>query len=359
MEKKIWLALSKIEGVGPAVILKIIAHLGSPDKLLEASIDDCTSLDVNPGKIRKVFDGLRRSDPDFDYEHLMKLGARCVTWDDEEYPQNLRQIYDPPLVLYVKGELLKRDNDSIAIVGARKASAYGRSIAEMLAQALAQRGITVVSGMARGIDASAHKGALMGSGRTIAVLGCGTDLVYPPENKRLKEEIENCGAIVSEYSPGTEPLKHHFPARNRIIAGMTLGTLVVEASLKSGSLITADFAMDFGREVFAVPGNIYDDLCHGPHRLIKDGAKLVEGVQDILEELRIEKMSAPPESSRKADLSDIERTILLNLPRQGKAAANLSEDIGLDAEKVLAQLSLMEMKGLIRRSTGNLYVPAL
>jgi DNA processing protein len=358
MEKKLWLALSRIEGAGQTAVLTIVSHLGSPGRLLHASLEDCAGLGIHPSKVRKILEGLKRSEPGDEEEHIREKGISIVTWADDEYPSNLRHIYDPPLVLYVKGQFHKSDDESIAVVGARKASNYGRSAAEMLAQALAERKITVVSGMARGIDACAHRGALAGGGRTIAVLGCGVDIVYPAEHRRLMDEIERKGAVVSEYPPGTKPLKHHFPARNRIIAGITLGTLVVEASLNSGSLITADFAMDSGREVFAVPGSLFDDLSKGPHRLVKEGAKLVENVEDILQELRIERASLPAPPSHTGELSEIEREILSHLPREGRGAAHLSEEMGIEAEKVLAELSIMEMKGHIRKGAGNLYMPA-
>ncbi|NQT23051.1 MAG: DNA-protecting protein DprA [Candidatus Omnitrophica bacterium] len=223
---------------------------------------------------------------DKEIELIEKLGIKVITIDDKEYPSNLKHIYNPPKVLYVKGKIVPKDHYSIAVVGARKSSTYGRETAARLARELAEKSITVVSGMARGIDTYAHRGALESGGRTIAVLGCGINIIYPPENKSLMEEISKSGAVISEFPINTPPLRRNFPMRNRIISGLSFGVVVVEAAEKSGSLITASLALEQGREVFSVPGRVDTRLSRGTLALIKEGAKLVENVDDILEEVK-------------------------------------------------------------------------
>ncbi|MCK4462787.1 MAG: DNA-processing protein DprA, partial [Candidatus Omnitrophica bacterium] len=223
---------------------------------------------------------------DKEMELIKKYNVDIVTIDDERYPENLKHIYSPPPVLYVKGNLLPEDYYNIAIVGSRRASLYGRETAEKLARQLCGRGFTVTSGMARGIDTSAHTGVLKAAGRTIAVLGCGINIVYPPENKNLMDKIADSGAVISEFPINTTPHRHNFPIRNRIISGLALGVVIVEAAQKSGALITASFALEQGREVFSVPGKVGVPTSRGTLGLIKEGAKLVEDVEDILEEIR-------------------------------------------------------------------------
>lgn len=210
---------------------------------------------------------------------------KTLGFQDKDYPVNLRYIYQPPSTIYLRGELLLEDNIAIAIVGSRKATDYGLRNAERLGFELASRGVTVVSGLARGIDTAAHKGALRARGRTIAVLGSGLDVIYPPENKKLAEAITQYGAVISEFTPDAPPTRYNFPQRNRIISGLALGVVIVEAAKRSGSLITADFALEQGREVFALPGEIGSFTSEGTHNLIKQGAKLVQSIDDIIDEL--------------------------------------------------------------------------
>lgn len=215
------------------------------------------------------------------------LQARKISISDKDYPARLKNIYSPPVDLYIKGEFLPEDEIAVALVGSRKASQYGLELSEKLAYDLATRGITVVSGLARGIDSAAHRGALKAKGRTIAVFGCGIDYIYPPENKLLAEQIQERGALISEFPDKLSPKPYNFPRRNRIISGLSLGVVVIEAARTSGALITANFALEQGREVFAVPGKVNSDTSEGVHRLLKEGAKLVETVDDIIEELNL------------------------------------------------------------------------
>lgn len=351
--RKYWLLLSRAQGVSTHHILNLVERSGSPESLCTALREgNLQAHDVDTAMADRLRAGLDSTDVELELEALEKQGLRFITYEESEYPANLRQIFDPPLVLYIKGAIVPEDSVSVAIVGSRKASNYGKGVAQNLARELAGLDITVVSGLARGIDSHAHKGALEGNGRTIAVLGCGIDIVYPPENRSLKERIEDTGAVISEFPPGTEPFKYNFPARNRIIAGMTLGTVVVEAGLKSGALITAEFALESGREVFAVPGDILRENSRGPHRLIKEGAQLVEGCDDILSALKLNR--ARP-VAKEANLSDEERKILNCLKDGAKQAAVIVDEVGLPSQLALAQISMMELRGLIRRGPGNLY----
>jgi DNA processing protein len=258
----------------------------------------------------------------------------------------------------MKGTLLPADKLAVAIVGSRKPSPYGLLVAEKLAKDLAAVGITVISGMARGIDTAGHKGALAGSGRTVAVLGCGPDVIYPRENKRLMENIAENGAVISEYPLETAPEPWHFPARNRIISGLSLGTVVVEAAEKSGALITADFALEQGRDVMAVPGSIASALSRGPHRLIRQGARLVEGAGDIIDELGLEKIFPVPEedSGGKVKMSAEEEALYGLLSLEPVHLDDLIERTGLSPQKAMAALMYLEIKGLARQMPGKLYV---
>ena len=296
---KFWIALISVDGVGSVGFKNLVDAFGNPRNVFNASHQ---SLTVIPGIGRKTaanvkdFNGWQKAEEEL--KLLKSYDARLITYQDSLYPRGLLNIYDFPPFLYVKGSL-KEDDVNIAVVGSRTASTYGKFSTERLCRELAINGITVVSGMARGIDSAAHKGALAGKGRTIAVLGCGLDTIYPPENKELYEEIVSKGAVITEYPFGTPPSGSNFPARNRIISGISLGVVVVEANEKSGSLITAKLALEQGREVFAVPGSIDSAGSRGTHKLIKQGAILIENVHDILDEIlpqvEIRPKDHPPE----------------------------------------------------------------
>ena len=352
---KFWLALSKVSAVSTRLLLSLVEHLGSPEKVFLAQEADIASVpDIGTTRSNKVVEALRKIDPDHEAELLQKRQIRFICVDEPEYPENLREIYDPPLVLYVKGHLLPGDSQSVAVVGARKATGYGRTVAFTLSEDLVRHGVTVVSGLARGIDAYAHKGALDGGGRTVAVLGCGIDIAYPPENRSLQDRIEKNGAVLSEFPPGTAPMKHHFPARNRIIAGLSMGTVVVEAGLKSGALITAEFALNSGREVFAVPGNVMSELSRGPHRLIREGAKLVETANDVIKELKIAPVAEKPQALPMS-LSYGEEQVLQLIPAEGKSVSEMVEESDMQPHMIMAQLSMMEIRGLVKKGPGNSY----
>lgn len=325
-------------------------------------------------------------------KQLAQLGVQLISIYDPAYPQRLRTIPDPPSVLFVKGKLPLLTERAIAIVGSRRASAYGRHVAAELASGLAQRGFTIVSGLALGADAAAHEGCLRANGYTIAVLGCGVDVVYPPEHIELYERIAANGAVISEAPPGAPPTRTCFPIRNRIISGLSLGVVVVEASEKSGALITADHALEQNREVFAVPGSVNSAQSKGSHRLLRDGAKLVESVDDILEDLPVTSVprkrsirpldgpqwndlatndiapqSAPPipvakpaprpkSPAQTPSLPPEEAAVLHLLSSTAKPVEGLIVEANLSPAQVNAALLMLELKGFVQRRPGNLYV---
>jgi len=293
--------------------------------------------------------------------------VRVIARDDAEYPKNLREVYDPPVVLYVKGELSARDALAIAVVGSRRTTLYGQEMSRKLAFQLARVGVTVVSGLARGIDTAAHNGALQAKGRTVGVIGCGIDVMYPAENQKLADEIvEKGGAVVTEFPFGVKPDKQNFPMRNRIISGWSLGTVVVEANLKSGALITANQAAEQGRQVFAVPGRADSILSRGTNKLIKDGAKLTEDVEDILNEFEY---LFPKRDAEQAEvdslgggtkpalrLSETEEKVMTHLGQEETAIDEIIRASGLTTACVSATLLSLEMKRLVRQLPGKQYV---
>lgn len=358
-----WLALSKVPGVGPLIFLRLLQKFGSPKEVFQASFQSLTQVDrVGPGLARAIVEFSNHEEVLRELERLDRLKIRMVLYNTSEYPALLANIADPPPILFVKGEILPRDQAAVAIVGSRAASQQGLAVTRRLARELAAAGITVVSGMARGIDSEAHKGALAGGGRTIAVLGCGLNIIYPPENRELFSRIVEKGAVVSEYSLDVGPDAVHFPSRNRIISGLCLGVTVVEAAPQSGSLITARLALEQGREVFAVPGHVDSMRSRGTNRLIREGARLVESAEDILEELQpmLEAWIRPPqESSRdqvqaKEVLSPEEQKLLHLLEEEEQLHIDtLIWKSGFPPSKTSSLLLELELKGMIRQLPGK------
>jgi DNA processing protein len=289
---------------------------------------------------------------------LRQLGVSPLSFGAEQYPKLLAEIDDPPPLLYIKGDVTKSDELSVAIVGTRRCTPYGETAAEALAASLARRGFTIVSGLAVGIDAAAHRGALRAGGRTIGVMACGIDVDYPKSNAALREEIANSAAIISEMPLGATPRREVFPQRNRIVSGLALGTIVVEAPTKSGALITANLALDQGREVFAVPGDIHSPNSRGCHALIKDGARLVESAEDVIDGLGILLHAVPerrPAAKMQADLSGDERAVLSELSTGPRRLDQLVGVSRLPAARVSAALMLLEVKQVIKRLEGGSY----
>ena len=369
-----WLKLIRADSIGPTTFGKFLKHFGSVDRALGASVSELTKVDGIGFKSAEQIAATRdKFDAAREVERAEKLGVWIINLADERYPALLKRIYDPPPVLYIKGSLSSADNLSIAIVGSRRCSLYGQEQASRFAHLLSSAGFTVCSGMARGIDTFAHQGALAGSGRTIAVQGCGLGNVFPPENKRLFELIAESGACISELPLGYEPLSENFPPRNRIIAGLSLGTIVIEAGLKSGALITAEAALENGREVMAVPGKIDSPLSRGSNRLLKQGAKLVESVEDVAEALgyigeqlqshisvAAKKTSERVEESlfdaSQFNLNDSERTIYDYLNKEPLHLEQIIAGTDLLPGNTNAGLISLQLKGLVKQLPGSLFV---
>jgi DNA processing protein len=278
-----------------------------------------------------------------------------ITWEDDQYPPRLKEIDQPPPVLYVRGSLTSEDQWAVAIVGTRRVTAYGRKLADELATYLVHNGITVVSGLARGTDGVAHEAALKAGGRTIAVLGCGVDVIYPPEHARLADNIIKHGALVSDYPIGSPPESSNFPPRNRIISGMSLATVVIEAGEKSGALITATFAAEQGREVLAVPGGIYSPLSKGTNRLISQGARPMLSVEDVLDSLHLERTQEHRQAQLLFPADEVESAILTVLGDDAVQMDEIGIQSGLAIEKISAALALMELKGMVNHLGGMQY----
>ncbi|BCX03493.1 MAG: DNA processing protein DprA [Candidatus Roseilinea sp.] len=353
-----YLAFARVKGIGAVRIRKLKAHFGSLQLAWSASEFDLAEASLDAKLIGALAQARRSIVPEQEVERLASVGAAAITWEDAGYPKLLREVADPPPVLFVKGALTEADAWAVSIVGTRRATVYGREVTEMLSAELARNNITIVSGMARGIDAIAHHTALKAGGRTVAVLGCGVDVVYPPEHRKLAQQIVENGALVSDYPIGTPPDALNFPPRNRIISGLSLGVVVVEADERSGALITAEFAAEQGRDVFAVPGNIFNRTSRGTNRLIQQGAHIVLDAQSILEELNLNMVADRAEVEAVVPENDTERAILARLSHEPTQVNELVRALAMPAADVTATLALMELKGLVRQATGTSYVLA-
>lgn len=340
-------------GVGSVLFKRLTQAFGSPAGVFRASPKDLKQVE---GIGAKVVASLKRFDWRQTVEKELRLseknGAKLVTWEDEEYPVNLKQIYDPPPLLYVLGSLIPQDPIAVAVVGSRHPTTYGQLAAERISMGLSRKGVTVVSGLARGVDSCAHRGALAAGGRTIGVLGCGVDIIYPPENRDLFERVAAQGAVISEFPLGTPPDSDHFPIRNRVISGLSLGVAVVEATLRSGSLITARFALDQGRDVYAVPGNVDSARSEGTNRLIKEGAKLVSRAEDILEEIYHIPRPAIPATPPQPKLSEEESRIYLTLEQGALHIDQITARTALSSAKISAVLLALELAGHVKQLPG-------
>ena len=359
-ELALWLALTRIKGLGCISFKKLASHFADPTQSLSATAAELSAIE---GIDRKAVDGLlaftQWDEVEQEVQRAEEAGVKIIPFGSGIYPARLRSIADPPPCLYVKGEIRQQDDKAVAVIGTRSASHYGRRVARDLCRGLASLGFTVISGMARGIDGVAHDEALNAGGRTIAVLGSGVDRAYPPEHRKLYHRISENGAVISELPLGAPPLAFNFPARNRLISGLSAGVVVVEATEKSGSLITAAIALEQGREVFAVPGEVGSSRSRGGHRLIRQGAKLVENVDDILEEiapqlvardrqpaaLRTLPVDAQPETHKIFDLLQ-ERSLHID---------EVIEASGFSASRVSQILLELELQGFLKQLPGNRY----
>jgi DNA processing protein len=350
-----WMALSMLQDVGPVLSKKLLSVFETPEKIFDAEVADLLSIEgigINRAKNIKEFPFWKNVEKHV--RILEKKDIKIVDINSPSYPEMLRQAEDAPVVLYAKEDFQSNDRYAIAIVGSRKPTPYGISAAENISGELASMGFTIVSGMARGIDSLSHKGALRAGGRTIAVLGSGLDVPYPAENKGLMDKIVGSGYVVSEFPPGTPPDKENFPRRNRIISGLSFGVLVIEATADSGSLITAGYALEQGREVFAVPGNITSPTSVGTNELIKRGAILTRKADDIVGELApVLKGFIRSKEKTKMEITDEEKKICSLLTGEPRHVDNISRESGLPTPEVLEILLRLELKGAIRQITGN------
>lgn len=352
-EKKYLIWLSGIVGIGSVRFRKLISYFNSAKNVFKSSKSELLESKILPESVVDFLINNRNKEKLDKYMYKMKeIGVVAYTIEEEQYPRNLINIYDPPPVLYVKGELVEYDNNAIAIVGSRRASEYGNKTSYNIARELAKNSVTVVSGMAIGIDSAAHKGAIAGHGRTIAVFACGLSRVYPSSNISLAKEIIKNGAIVSEYPLGIDAMPHNFPARNRIISGLSNGVVVVEAGEKSGSLITADFALEQGRDVFAVPGNINSYISKGTNLLLKNGAKLVTCVNDILEEYNMWGVPSIDKVEQCELFLDINSKIIQCLKGESKSIDKIIEITQENPSDIISAISLLEIKGIILNING-------
>ncbi len=366
-----WLALALTPGLGVRLAGKLLCEFGSPEAVFSASLTALEAQHLPAAVAQAIHSREPLSAAAKELAQVQQAGCRLLNWGEAPYPHLLREIYDPPPLLYVRGNAELLDRHSIAIVGARRPTPYGNQMTERLARDLAERGLVIVSGLARGIDSSAHRGALAATrGATIGVLGCGIDVVYPKENKKIFAEIEERGALITEFPMGTFPAPQNFPIRNRVIAGIALGVVVVEAAQYSGSLITARLAMEFNREVYGVPGNVTQPSSFGPNQLIKQGAKLVTSWEDVVEELPTEIRAEllPVESASveeraalvEQDLSPTERVLYALLGVDGaRHVDELVELSGLNSSVVLAALFDLELRGVVRQLPGKQFLKVL
>ncbi len=353
-----WLGFNLVRGIGPVRLRGLLKHFGDIQTAWKAPRADLEETGLDRRSLNNLLKARRQIDLAQVRQNVEDEGAHVLTWESPDYPELLRQIPDPPPVLFVKGELIPADEWAVAMVGTRKATAYGKEVARQLSGALARNHVTVVSGMARGIDGTAHRAALEAGGRTIAVLGCGVDRVYPPEHRQLARDIAENGALISDYPLGTRPEGKNFPPRNRIISGLSRGVIVVEAGLRSGALITADFAADQGRDVFAVPGNIYSPASKGCNRLLRDGASIVTEVRDVLEMLHLDQLAEKQVARAVLPENATEATIFEQLSHEPCHVDELARAIELPIEEINSTLVMMELKGMVRQVGALQYVLA-
>lgn len=358
--RKYWIGFNHVAGIGPARLKMLAAFFPSLEAAWHADEHSLARAGLDQRTIASLVETRHKLDLDAIQRRLDDLGASALTLEDADYPPLLKELPDAPPVLYVQGTLSERDRWAIALVGTRKASHYGRDTAFQLAFDLAREGLTVVSGLALGIDAAAHQGALEAGGRTIAVLPCGIDTIYPPEHRQLARQVADRGALVTEFPPGTGAESKNFPPRNRLISGLSLGVVVVEAPEKSGALLTAESAAEQGREVFAVPGPATSASSRGSNRLIQDGAKLVMSIDDILTELNLTREAAQTrvEVAQIAPSSDQERQILQQLGTEPVHIDELCRQLSLPVAAVSGTLALMELKGMVRQVGNMQYILA-
>lgn len=353
--KAYWIGFNHVPGIGPARLAALLDVCGSIEAAWKAPIQQLKNAELDRRSLESLLAVRRSLDLEAAWERVAQAGIRVYTWDDAAYPENLRQTPLPPPVLFVQGELQSEDRLAVALVGTRQASAYGREVARSLAQELAHNGITVVSGLALGIDAVAHAAALEAGGRTVAVLGSGVDQIYPAQNRKMALSMIQQGALVSEYPLGTRPEASNFPPRNRIISGLSLAVVVIEAGQRSGALITAQFAAEQGRDVFAVPGSILQPSSAGCNALIQNGALPLLTVADLLDQLHLERTAVQAEARQTLPADPTERRLLEHLGVDPVHLDEIVRSSAMPAAQVSGLLAMMELKGLVRQVSAMRY----
>jgi DNA processing protein len=355
---KYWVAFSNIPGIGRVRLGQLESYFGGLEPAWRASAGELKRAGLDSPALKAIAQWRDKIDPDTEMARLEQFNIAVLTCNDELYPSRLKEIYDFPPVLYMRGSLEPEDEWCLAVVGTRRATVYGRQVTEEMVSDLARSKITIVSGLARGVDTIAHHSALEAGGRTIAVFACGLDGVYPPENKKLAHDIMEHGALLSEYPPGTRPRAENFPRRNRILSGLSLGVLITEAGEDSGAMITAHLALEQNREVFAIPGSILSPASRGTNHLIQEGAKLVRGYMDILEELNLTNAARQMEMREVLPESETESVLLKQLSAEPSHIDEVCRRSGLPAATVSGTLAMMELKGLVRQVGTMNYVLA-
>lgn len=353
-----WLGFNLVSGIGPVRVRALLDTFGDLGTAWQADSLQLRDVGLDRRSLDNLLSARSELSLDREMEKVQRAGVHLVTWQDQDYPRHLLNIYAPPHLLYVRGTLTPGDAWAVGVVGTRKATVYGREAARFLAGGLARNSITVVSGLARGIDGEAHRAALEAGGRTIAALGCGIDIVYPAEHRSLSHEIVEHGALISEYPLGTKPEGVNFPPRNRIISGLSIGVVVIQAGTRSGALITADFAAEQGRDVFAVPGSIFDRSSVGCNRLIREGAIPALSVEDIVEELNLTMVEQQAEVRAVVPSTSLEAQLLAQLSSEPVHVDQVCRKTDLPVAQVSSTLALMELKGMVRQVGGMNYIVA-
>jgi len=356
-----WLALSFLSDIGPVLSRRLLSVFGSPENIFRASIGELKNVeDIGENRAKGIISFKQWDIVEKEIKNAEKDDIKILTLEDKSYPQGLRRLPDTPLVIYVKGEVKGDDKYAIAVVGSRTPTVYGVQVAEKVSHKLASYGLTVVSGMARGIDSVSHRGALRAGGRTIAVLGSGIDVPYPSENKGLMNAISSRGAVISEFPMATRPNKENFPKRNRLISALSLGVVVVEATQDSGSLITVSYALEQGKEVFAVPGNVTSETSKGTNSLIKKGAKLIEDADEIIDELRHQLKGILREDKLREKsipaMNDNEKRLYNALGREPKHIDVITRELNISTQEALSILLSLELKGVVRQVSGKNFI---
>jgi DNA processing protein len=354
--RRYYLGFNLVRGVGAVRLASLTSHFGDVELAWNAKPDELRAAGLGPKTVARMITVRQDVDLEVLEARMLEQGIRILISEDDTYPKRLREIEQPPPVLYVRGEWLPDDEFAVAIVGTRRMTAYGRQITEQVASILAASGVTVISGLARGVDAAAHRAALEAGGRTAAVLGSGVDRIYPPENRPLADRIIDHGAILSDYPLGTAPEGSNFPPRNRIIAGLSMATVVVEAGDTSGALITAEFAAEQGRDVFAVPGSILAPQSRGANRLIQNGALPLLTPDDLLQALDLKRAGQQKVARHVLPANDVERQLMESLGSEPLHVDELGNRTGLPVAKVSAALVMMELKGMVRHMGGMQYI---